>query len=345
MRKFLTPLKDTTLYANNPTLNAGQDEILRVGKTYSSSFSNRSLMSFDLSSIQTGISNGVIPPTSKFFLNIKLANATNMNNPEVVYIYPVSQSWIEGTGTAMETNWNPSDGASWNYRSNPKLGLTWSGGSYYTNVSSIDTEVTCSLTYPLTDIIADVTNIVGVWLSGSIENNGFILKISDVEEIDSGSNANIELYSSETDTFYVPTLEVAWNDQIYVTASLNQSNIDNVHIGIKNLQNSYYVGTNNRINLSVRDQYPLKTFSNVFTRYAGNQFVPSSSYYSILEDVTNKVIIPFDVYSPLSCDSSGSYFMMDTSGMVSGRYYRILINICTNYSNRIFDTQTTFKAI
>ena len=73
----------------------------------------------------------------------------------------------------------------------------------------------------------DVTDIVNKWVSGSIHNNGFIIKRSgSLGLITTGSNddegntkrfGNLSFFSSDTHTKYPPSLEVEWDDSVWTT--------------------------------------------------------------------------------------------------------------------------------
>src|ERR1035437_7526267 len=109
MRTFIHPTQDASIFSKIPTLNAGLDEVLYIGKD-SGSNSIRSLIQFDLSTISQSISNGNIPANCDFYLNLKLANAESLSQNVTVYMYPVSQSWVEGTGLSIQDVSNPNDG-------------------------------------------------------------------------------------------------------------------------------------------------------------------------------------------------------------------------------------------
>ena len=100
MRTFLPTSEDATIYEKFPTLNTGLDEIIEVGKIIKSldgpneyaSGSTRLLITFDIPSLQQ------YPTSSAYYLNLRIANATNVNRYQTLEIYPISQSWVEGSG-------------------------------------------------------------------------------------------------------------------------------------------------------------------------------------------------------------------------------------------------------
>ena len=341
MRKFIFPQKDASIYENNPTLNSGLDEILDVGKSGTvigtGSYAIRSLLQFDISAISESIYAGQIPDSAKFFLNLYIANASNLESSQSIYVYPISQSWTEGTGFTAQSVDNPSDGVSWDYRTGEKYQLPWTGSSWITG-----SEFSYSFE-SIEDVRLDVSSVVQQWISGSISNNGFIIKISADQESSSSISPLISFFSKQTHTVFKPTLEVAWASQSYYTGSLVASNLTDSFIGVRNLFSEYSQGTVSRVNLSVREKYPLKTFVNIFSRYIGSQYLPTSSYYMVMDNSNNQIVMPFDEYSSISCDSSGSFFMLDTSGLYSNREYKIFIKVETSEISQIFDTKATFR--
>ena len=78
MHYFLFPKKDTTLYQDSSSLNAGLDEILEIRKDVSDTGAtvnvSRVLIKFDLSYISGSIISGLIPKPhttgSRYYLNL-----------------------------------------------------------------------------------------------------------------------------------------------------------------------------------------------------------------------------------------------------------------------------------
>tara|TARA_B100001057_G_scaffold493084_1_gene586859 strand:+ start:3584 stop:5611 length:2028 start_codon:yes stop_codon:yes gene_type:complete len=114
--------KDSTIYENNTRKqqNTGLDEILEVSKIFDeetqSNFigNSRILSQFDLTSISASIAEGeIVDP--KFQLNLTSTQADDVLTEYTLEVYPVSQSWSEGSG---QYNANPinKDGSSWERR-------------------------------------------------------------------------------------------------------------------------------------------------------------------------------------------------------------------------------------
>ena len=82
MHFFTFGEKDTTLYQNSGSLNAGLDEILEIRKEVSDSGDtinvSRVLIRFNISQISASIGNGTITNPS-FYLNLFDAKSSNLN--------------------------------------------------------------------------------------------------------------------------------------------------------------------------------------------------------------------------------------------------------------------------
>lgn len=338
MRNILFPIKDASIYEVAPTKNTGIDEILEIGKLNNDRV--RSLIQFDVDIISSMITVGTIPSNAKYFLNLFLAHTEELEPEQKIEIYPVFQSWTEGTGYFVENIENPANGASWLYRAGVKTNLTWDGGAWYTENEYTNT---FQFDVPVNDLRCDITSLINYWATGLIVNNGIVLKIPDAQEQDSSIITKVSFFSNQTHTIFKPTLEIAWDDQSYTITGLSKANISDSFIGVKNLFEKYSLNSISRVNLSVRDKYPLKTFVNIFTRYGGTKYLPISSYYSIVDVQNNRTVIPFDDYSKISCDSLGSFFMLNTSGLYSTRQYKVLIKVVDGNTSQVFDTNTFFS--
>jgi len=344
MRKFIIPSKDTTLYQAYPTNNAGLDEILEIGKVVDTelvepsyvSASARSLLYFNLPTTAS------VPATASYFLNLKLANASNVQRNQKVLVYQVSRSWDEGSGYFYQNVQNVNDGATWRQC---QLNTSWSmfGGDILTGSTSAS--ITLSA-YPLEDLRIDVTNIVRPIVSQSLQSTfyGLAVQFPSADETNLYNEGNIKVFSSQTHTIHQPTLEVVWDDQAFSTGSLSPIPSVNVKVVASNLQESYAKGDVARINLTVRDQYPLKSFDSVL-RYKNKYYLPTSSYYSIIDTQANVTIVPFDSCSKVSCDSAGSYVILDTAPLYVGRFYTLKFKIETGSYSKTIATDTLFKIL
>lgn len=345
MRKILTASKDTTIYQAYPTNNAGLDEILEIGKlinvdvemtspTQYATGSVRSLIYFDLPTTES------VSATAQYYLNLKLADAKNVYKNQGIVIYQVSRSWDEGSGYFYQQPKNVNDGATWGQVNN-FTSWSMSGGDFLT--ASNSASVTLS-TYPLQDLRINVTNILQPIVSQSLQNTfyGLVLQFPEYDEDNYQNEGNIKFFSTQTHTIHQPTLEIIWNTQSFITGSLIAipSSLD-VKIVPNNIQSTYQRGDVTKINLVVRDKYPLKSFDSTL-RYKNKYYLPSSSYYSIIDSQANVTVIPFDDYSKIDCDTAGSYIVLDTSPLYKGRFYKLKLKLVNGPYTKTVDTEQQF---
>ena len=238
-----------------------------------------------------------------------------------------------------KTQSNPivQDGVSWNYRN----GITpWSitGSTWYTNYSASQT-----FSYETSDLNVDVTNIVLAWISGSIPNEGFLLKFSGSLETDSVDYGYINFFSRDTHTIYPPMLQVKWDDSSYSTGSLTAADLNNMAISFTNLKEVYKTSEVSKILILPRDRFISKTFV-TSSRYLTARYLPTSSYYSVKDAHTEEVLIPFDENSTkLSCDGIHAYFNFDMSVLQPERYYKFVLKINQGNLTTVIDDKYYFK--
>jgi hypothetical protein len=324
MRVFLKPSKDTTIYQRFPDINTGLDEILELGKLikfndvdnmYMSS-SCRALINFD-------VTESMFPADAKYYLNLYIANAQDVDRNQVVDIYPIETSWNEGNGYFYQlTNTQSTNGATWK---NADTNVSWSleGGDYMPGptASFVIKE------RPLTDVRVEVTNIMSYVVSGELTPwNGIILKYPETDEISSLIRSNIKVFSGDTFTIFSPRLEVVWNTQTFITGSFKPIPSPYVSVLPRTLKETYKPGEISKIYLTVRDRFPDKRYDSV-QRFKNVYYLPSSSYFRIKDEVSDIEIYRFDEYSSVECDAQGPYILFDTRGLEPNRYYNIDLKV------------------
>lgn len=337
MKYFNFPIKDASIYSKYPRKTTGIDEILDVGKTDNGTQIVRSLIQFDISEISQSISDGTYPINSEFELKLFLANADRIIPDQILYAYPISSSWSEGTGYFYQDRISEIYGVTWY---NNISGSSWiSPGSDY--ISSLSSSVQCS--NPISDVQIDITSIVRSWLSGTYNNNGILVKFSDSAELDNTNQGKLSFFSKDTHTIYKPSLITKIDTSIYNTGSYSSSaNLTSIKIQSETLQQSYESNQIVRVYLNVRELYPIKNFDDIFSSYAGKYYLPSSSYFSIVDVKSNAEILPFDNYSKININGSGSYIEFSTKPMYPLRYYKLKYKIIRNGLVEIYDDKNLF---
>tara|TARA_B100001113_G_scaffold335511_1_gene315135 strand:+ start:2155 stop:3282 length:1128 start_codon:yes stop_codon:yes gene_type:complete len=374
MYYFIYPDSDTTIYEGGLTqsLNAGIDPILEVQKLIDASGTitqaSRTLIKFDYSDIIRKRNQGAIPTTAKYYLNLYDAGSQELKVEQTVDVYMISGSWTQGSGKS-DSNPVIDDGASWKYRSGTNQWKSGSatapetmGGAWFTSSLSGQYEVSNSfdLKYETKDLRIEVTDLVNNQiLSSSIYgNNGFLLKRPDSAETSSIHFGDLKFFSKETHTIYPPKLEVEWDDSVWNTGSLSplsSTDLERLTVYFKGIRPEYKEKSKVRFRLVGRELYPTRGFDttpaalNVKTLPSGSMLLEHGTYYSIEDDSTGEVIIPFSTGSIVSCDSQGNFFNIDMNAFQPERYYKFLIKVVSGSGadqlSNIYDDGFEFKVV
>jgi hypothetical protein len=353
MYYFLTASKDATLY-NQSNFNTGLDEILEVSKIYSNNQISiaRSLLYFDFNPISASIqSNDII--LSDVRLILRETESNMVGTDFTIEVYPVSQSWEMGIGTkygelsADGVTWFNRDGESntlWldsydGFEYNTTGSYYGFGGTFYSNYHNIQ-----NFKYETVDINIDITDIVVDWISGSIPNDGIIIKYPFELEDDLLSYGNLKFFSKETKTIYQPKVQISWDDQVFSTGSLLTIPEGDMVVNFINLKNEYRVNSIPIIRLSGRELYPVKEFDTSF-RYSLNKYLPETTYYEVRDYISNDIIIPFSEYSKVSCDGQSNFIRLNLSNWEINRTYSIKIKVVRNSNDYYFDGNFIFKVV
>ena len=350
---FLTASKDASLYLQQPNQNTGLDEILEISKIYYGNIKDVShaLIKFEYGHLSASISNGTIGFTNATLI-LKETKSEEIPLEYTIYANPISGSWEMGIGTRFD-NIN-TQGVTWNYRegdtklewleNNFETGTTASinngvGGTWYTNYETYQ-----AFSYKTSDISMDVKNMLKAWMSGSIHNDGMILRFSTSNEIDTSDYGILKFFSKETNTIYQPKIRIGWEDQSFVTASLLPLTSNDIKVGVTNLKKEYKVDSKVKLKIFGRELYPLKTFTNTFS-YDTIKYLPKTTYYQIKDVNSEDVIIPFSEYSKIECDTNGNYIKLNFSNWEAGRTYKIEFKIDMDNDIQYFDEDLTFTLI
>jgi hypothetical protein len=358
------PEKDATLYSQYPSSNTGLDEILELSTIVDGQvvYNSRPLIQFSQTEILDIINNKISGSSWQANLKLFLAYASNIPLEYTLYCYPVSGSWNMGTGHYLDSP-AITNGVGWEYRLlsgsggwassaySPYVTASFittqtGGGNWYTGSSTLNPTSTQSFTYSTTkDINFIVTNAINLFVSGTIENNGFIIKKSDSIEFDSGSAFEIKYFSVDTHTIYPPQLEFKWNDFSHITGSLTTLTSPNFVLTFTNNEGFYNKDGIKKFRINSRPQYPTRAFS-TSSIYIKNYILPTSSYYAIKDLDTNEFVIDFDTeYTKISCDSEGNYFKIYMNGLEPERYYKILVRVDMDGQQIISDDNQYFKVV
>ena len=352
---FITASKDASVYLQQPNQNTGLDQILEVSKVYYGNIKDisRALIKFDLNALSQSIVSGDVTLS-----NIRLAMRETESNEipleYTIFAHPISQSWEMGNGTRFDDI--STTGVTWTYR-NGESAIDWittnlasgsnsnpndgTGGTWYTIVSASQ-----SFNYETSDLNMDVKGIVLSWLSGSLPNDGFILKYSSSLENDTNDYGQLKFFSKETYTIHQPKLIVSWDDQTIVTGSLQPLDVisNEIVVRVKNLNPEYKVGSVKKLRIVGREKYPIKTFTNTFS-YNDIKYLPITTYYQVKDLLSDDIIIPFSIYSKVSCDTSGNFIEFNFSNWEVNRAYKLEFKMISDGDEIFYDDNITFNII
>jgi hypothetical protein len=341
------PEKDTTIWskpnAAGMYANAGLDEILEI-RSYPDDDgigrSSRILLKFKDREINSALSTKVSGPYSAS-LHMYLAYATEIPVDYSLHAHPISASWDNGTGKIEDVPVNRT-GVNWRYRNAGAtdqwiaLGGDYSTGSYDSS-SSFDLKSNH-------DVDIDVTSYIDAVSSGSIANNGQLIKLADDLEFETTSSITLQYFGVDTNTVFPPYLEFKWNDSSY-SSSLTELSTDIATISIKNQKEKYVDSDKTRFRISARPKYPTRAFS-TGSVYLTEYKLPQNTYWAIKDEYSDEMIIDFDeIYTKVSADNTSSYFDVYMDSLQPERYYRLLLKTSLNGSDIVIDQRNVFKVV
>lgn len=345
------PEKDTFILSKYPAQNTGLDEILDIsnynGINIQSSAQGdlpavtRALIQFKTTDINDVVNNKINGSAFQSNLKLYLANAENAPLDYTLEAYPVSGAWDMGTGRVSDDP-KTQDGCSWGWRGESGSNAwTTVGGDWYTNQSSASQDFTYVSDK---DISMNVTDIVQDWNSGSVANDGFIVKHSASIEF-SSSYVQTQYFSVDTHTIYPPELEFKWDDSSYSTPLTAVTSSDIV-VAFTNLKNEFEDSGVYKFRIKARDKYPTRTFQ-TSSVYLNAKALPTSSYWGLKDAKTDEMVVDFDTsYTKISADSGSNYFTVYMDGLEPERYYQLMIKtIIGNETLVIEDKGNYFKVV
>ena len=383
MHYFEFGKRDATIYSGGTTAsrNTGLDEILEINKVVNNNGTvgnvSRVLIDFDLTYISESIQSGLMPATTKFFLNLYDATSEEVEAEQNVFAYMVSGSnWKQGTGK-LDHDPVTQDGVSYQYRDheNKTPWVTGSvltdGGSWWTGSQGGANKVSASyqITFDRKDLRVDVTDLVKnhIFSSSLFPNRGFLVKReslytgssdfsynpgSDTTKDESSSDrlGNLKYFGRETHTIYPPKLEVVWDDSSWSTGSLSPlvtADLERLKIYFKNLREEYKEGSKVKFRVVGRELYPTTAFATTPAELTAKYLPSASVFYEVKDADTEETIIPFGTGSKVSCDSTGNFFNLWLDGLQAERNYRFCIKIVsgsgTTETINYYDDDYEFK--
>ena len=196
--------------------NMGQADVSEVYSIYgrestSSAELSRVLTKFDIASIESDRTAGVIPANGSVSFYLRLFNAeTSKTVPRnfTLVAQAISKSWTEGDGLDIE-NYKDSGVSNWISASS---GVAWdsAGGDYHALPVFSQSFAT-----GLEDLEIDVTTLVEEWIDDSKNNYGIGIRLTSSEESALTSYYTKRFFARGTQYFFKkPVIEARWNSSL-----------------------------------------------------------------------------------------------------------------------------------
>ncbi len=223
IRRYVANLDNTITNAYKSNLraratgsNMGQADVSEVYSIYgrestSSSELSRVLTKFDIASIESDRTAGVIPANGSVSFYLRLFNAeTSKTVPKnfTLVAQAISKSWSEGDGLDLE-NYKDSGVSNWISASS---GVAWdsAGGDYHALPAYSQ-----SFSTGLEDLEIDVTTLVEEWIDDSKNNYGIGIRLTSSEESAETSYYTKRFFARGTQYFFKkPVIEARWNSSL-----------------------------------------------------------------------------------------------------------------------------------
>jgi len=364
----LFPDKDATIVSNYPTQNQGRDEILEIG-TYNgtSSFAasaqgtlpafKRSLIKFNSAEISDILTNRVGNNDFSASLRLFLAEAEGIPLDYNIFCAAVSQSWNMGTGRSHDIP-KTTNGVSWQF-TQQSGSLPWAtsgyepfvtasfsssiagGGTWYYSGTGLVPTSSQNFTYTSNkDINLNVKPHILMWESGTIANDGFILKLDEATETTENLTL-LKYFSVDTHTIYPPTLEIKWDDSDFNSTATIVTSSEFV-AKITNLKAEFEDSSIYKFKIKTRDTFPTRAFQTTSV-YLNTKILPTSSYWGLKDAKTEEMVIDFDTeFTKLSANDNENYFTLYMDGLEPERYYQIVIKTIVEDETIVLDDKSNY---
>jgi hypothetical protein len=330
----LVPKYNATLIESDPKRNTGADEILQLQKqsTGSSIYEQRIVLKVDTADISNVISDNSLNANNvEFRLKLFSAQVSELPFNFTVMAHPISSSWQNGSGRYFGDL--VQDGVSWNTLQGAGSD-NWPVGSGVTTQSYTEpgggnwfTSIAASQSFSLgsdNTLDIDVSNIIRSYLTGSLTNEGILLRLNFTEiSASTYPNTTLQFYSNNTGTVYSPQLQLFWSASTSAAGQVITYAESPVPYLINN-PGTFKQNSKIRFELAARPRFPRATFSQN-SAFSVSKFLPAESYYQILDAHTNEILIPYSKYTKIYSAGFSNYFEFYATMLYPERFYKFEI--------------------
>ena len=318
------PKHTATIYERYPEMNTSRDEILELNKIVSSSavfglFNTKILLDFDLyTNSQSMATDG--NTAAAYFLNLYTSTTNTPDNSFTIKVGPVEDAWTPGLGRSTHSPITKT-GVAWN---SPSDGNTWTNTTASFSGSTAQTSKNTNI---VKDLRVNITEAVQEIEVSSGADKGLLVSRTEAHELDGNKYGHINFYSAETSTIYKPRLEIHIDDDVHTTGSLTALDLTKeYYVYQANNPGIYKIDSTPKFRFTGRAKYPTATYT--ASTAALVEYLPTSSYYSLVDVRTGETVVPFDTtYTKISCDATGNFADLKLSGLYPERLYQFHIRI------------------
>lgn len=361
--KRIKPIQDTFIVKNLSGASFGADEILELGTCYrpGAEGCSRILMEFMTNEVEAMLGDHSLVRAT---LHIKYAYSENLPSVYGVEITEIEQPWTEGEGHVNDLPANTS-GANWidarpNHPWSVEGGEDEPGHDPHTHIScscgcgemDIDDDLIDNSMVKVEyftgyqknrDLCLDVTEWVYNWILGQGEGLGFLIKMTN-EQIMEDRKARLCFYSSETHTINYPYLEIVYDDSKRPDCVESYDDVSKLVVSPRNLKEHYYTGEKVRIDLTVRPEFPVRTFTTSSIYRDQGMALPEGCLWGLRDEYTGEMWVPFTDFGTTISYDKNNYFVLDTDLLEPERYYRLLFELEKDEDRRrVYDTGRVFR--
>lgn len=321
--------KDSTIYQNIPTKNAGADPILELIKLksgdliesddfdldyYTGSYSSRILLGFDQITYSSN---------NDYYLMLHAATISNMHADTIsIDLIPINTNWVEGVGNKNDLPYI-SSGVSWN---NAEEDVAWS--NYLDEVNKISSNLIATDTSFLININQLISNLN--------VDYGFMVKYSDNHEF--RYNDKLQFFSRNTHTIWEPYIIEYYSGSASGSYSpTNELDIYDADIKLLNFKNKYSVEEMIKIDIKPYNVYERVTYDT-----SEKLYILPETEYQIEDSLSGSAIIPWNSKNVVQTSNSGYFVKFNANSFNPGRYYKIKFKLKQNDEFVIIDSNHNF---
>ena len=130
---------------------------------------------------------------------------------------------------------------------------------------------------------------------------------------------------------------------------MTSDNLENLTIYFKGLRDEYRQNSKVKFRVVGRELYPTRGFDTTPAALTVKTLPSGSTYYSVVDSLTDDVIIPFGTGSLVSCDSQGNQFNLWMNGFMPERHYKFQIKVVSgsgaDETSQVYDDGFEFKVV